>query len=211
MLKRVTDEVATLEDDLLSGVDVGERTVSPLLASVSFIDFAHRFGHIMEALPLVKKKAPELLRLKAALGPVEEARNYLQHLREAGELSSNAPIEFSVFGSLAWTHGDAAFVIAFAQSSPNVTQISPAFDAFNQRWTATHEYRVKNARINLQETLQEMKMAYEWLAKKITGGDPAFTALSWGSVQSFCFRMSITVTTLNANATPPPIEDSESQ
>src|SRR5580698_5383766 len=109
--KRLADDLASLESDMLAKLEINERAVSPLLSAVSFVDFAHRFGSLVEALPLLKKKQPELRQLKAALVQIEVARNHLQHLR--GDLSQNQEVTFAVLGSLAWTNGDHAFTIAF--------------------------------------------------------------------------------------------------
>ena len=91
--QRMADDLAALERDILAGAEINERAASPLLSGVSFVDFAHRFGCLVDSLPLIKKNTPELRKLKAVLAPVELARNHLQHLRGKDELSTNEEVE----------------------------------------------------------------------------------------------------------------------
>jgi hypothetical protein len=121
LFQRLTRDLAELQPELEGGIKIGEKAVSPLLSAVAFVDFAHRFGTIVDSLPLLTKRAPELRKLQVALSPVETARNHLQHLR--GDLSSNADIDYPLLGSLSWTCGDAVYVLAFASRETPITAL----------------------------------------------------------------------------------------
>jgi hypothetical protein len=194
--RRIACDLAALESDLLAGLEINERAVSPLLSAVSFVDFAHRFGSLAESLPLIKKGTPELRKLKAVLAPVEVARNHLQHLREGKELSSNEKISFAVLGALTWTHGDSVFLISFTQPG-KLEQASIAYDTVGQCWTAKHRFSVKNAWVDPDTILSEMECFFHWLTGKVTFSDPEFAQLQWGKPIAVTVRMTIT-------RTPPP-------
>jgi hypothetical protein len=188
--QRLASDLAALESDILAGLEINERAVSPLLSAVSFVDFSHRFGSLVESLPLLRKGTPELRKLKAVLAPVEVARNHLQHLRGRTELSSNEEISFAVLGALTWTHGENAFIIAFTQPG-KLEQASISYDSVEQRWTAKHRFSVKNALVDPDSILAEMERFYHWLAGKVTFSEPEFGELKWGKPLAVAIRFTI--------------------
>lgn len=186
LLQRLAAEVAGLSKDIDQSVDIQDRAVQPLLSAVAFIDFAHRFGSVVDSLPLISKKAPALRKLRTALRPVEAARNHLQHMR--GDLSSNANIDYPILGSLSWAHESSSYTIFLSQPTKADT-FSIAYDIQSQCWAARHQYTVKNATIDLDAVLAEMRNMYDWIVQAITFSDPSFAELKWGKTQSIGLRI----------------------
>ena len=170
-------------------MQISERAALPLLSAVALIDFAHRFGTLVDSLPLISKRKPQLKQLRAALMPVETVRNHLQHLR--GELSANDPIEYPVLGSLSWSKGDRCFTIAFSQATEINNVYSIAFDSANQRWVSTCQYQVKNTAINMDGILVEMRIFYNWLTRSIQFSNSKIGELEWGDTLAFAFHLKI--------------------
>jgi hypothetical protein len=189
LFQRLIQDLAELEPELDQGVDVGEKAVSPLLSAVTFVDFAHRYGAIVDALPLLRKSSPELRKLRVALSTVEIARNHLQHMR--GDLSSDDEIDYPLLGSLSWTRGDAGYLLAFSQPTAKMNQYSIAYDSENRCWTAKHVYRVKDTAIDLDLVLGEMGAAYSWIVGKVRFSIPDLASLKWGATQGVAFRFRV--------------------
>jgi hypothetical protein len=118
-LKRLDAELKALEPDILASVNIGERAVPALLSCITFVDFAFRYGEVVDQLPTLSKKESAMRDLKVALKPIGVARNHLQHLR--GDLSSNEGIDYPLLGSIAWASGDRCFVSFLTQ--PTVSSV----------------------------------------------------------------------------------------
>ncbi len=188
LLGRLSAELALLEGDITRSVDIESRAISPLLSAVTFIDFAHRFGSLIDALPLLNKRESQMRQLKSALVNVENVRNHLQHMR--GDLSSNEEIDYPILGSLMWSNGDWAYTIFLSQPTQTNTY-SMVYDLANQRWVARYQYRVKNTIVDLENVLATMKEVYEWVVSKAQFSDPDFALPRWGKTQAFCTRFQV--------------------
>lgn len=186
LLQRLASEVSALESDIDLRINIESRAVAPLLNAVAFVDFAHRYGSIVDSLPLINKRAPEIRRLRVALAEVEKARNHLQHMR--GDLSSNEDIKYSVLGSVAWANGQSSYTIFMSQPTPADAH-SIVYDRQERCWIAKHQYTVKDATINLDAVLSEMHSTYEWIVNAVQLSDPEFSKLKWGETHAFCFRV----------------------
>jgi hypothetical protein len=186
--RRLATDLHALEPDLLAGIDVGGRAISPLLSAISFVDFAHRFGSLVDALPRINKKSAEMRRLQQRLVPIEEARNHLQHLR--GDLSADVEIDYALLGELGWTNGDAAFFMALTDPHA-VEHFSIAFDAQDGAWTAKHRYLIKNSWIDVDRVCATMRETFEWIASKVKFSDDNFGKIQWGNTFSGAYRVTI--------------------
>ena len=186
LLARLDSSLAALESDIDANVDIAERAALPLLDAVAFVDFAHRFGSIVDALPLISKKAPEIRELHLALSSVVKARNYLQHLR--GDLSSNNEVRYPILGVLSWSRNDACYTVHFGQSS-ETDSYSIAFDLQEKRWAATYQFSIQSHTMDLEAIVKKMHETYSWFLTLVTASDPAILQLKWGQTQSFAFRM----------------------
>jgi|ERR1035438_4136927 hypothetical protein len=185
---RLESELEELESDMNKGVEISERAAAPLLSAAAFIDFAHRFGALVDSLPLINKRKPQMKQLKSVLTPVEAARNHLQHLR--GDLSSNDSVDYAVLGSLSWTKNDRCFLISFSQPT-DMRQFSISYDAMNRRWTAIQQYRVKDVSVSLDIILAEMRSFYDWLTKIAVFSEPEVADLKWGKTIAVAFKLEI--------------------
>jgi hypothetical protein len=182
LLKRLEGELAAIEPHLGSDSEVNELVVPALLSAISFIDFAHRFGELMEAMPLIPAKSSQLRRLRNVLNPVEKIRNHLQHLR--GELATNEPVDYPLLGSIVWAKGRQSFAVAMGQATENSFP-GMVYDIVNDCWVSRLQYNVGNIIVNLDPTLVEMKSAYDWLTTKVKFSDQEFGQLSWGKTFGF--------------------------
>lgn len=200
LLRRISEELRVLEADIDQQIDVEDRAIPPLLSAVAFIDFAHRFGSVADALPLVKKDAPEMRRLENALEQVERARNHLQHMR--GDLSSNAEIDYPLLGSLSWSNGARGYTISLSQPT-RVDVFSLVYDLYNQTWVAQHQYTVKDSTIDLDLILNEMRSTYDWIISKIQFSEPDFAELRWGKTRSMWYEIQQNTPTVDRPNIPP--------
>ena len=186
LLARLDSSLAALEPDIDASVDIAERAALPLLDAVALVDFAHRFGSIVDALPLISKKALPIRELHLALRVVVNARNYLQHLR--GDLSSNNEIRYPILGVLSWSRNDACYTVHFGQSS-ETDFYSMAFDLQNSRWTAKYQFTIKSYVMDLEAIVKAMNETYSWFVTIVNASDPALLQLNWGQTQSFALRI----------------------
>jgi hypothetical protein len=196
LLDRLEQELAVIEPHLAPTGEVNELIVPALLSAVSFIDFAHRFGELMAAMPLVPTKLPELRGLRTALQPVEQIRNHLQHLR--GELATNDPVDYPLLGSIAWAQGRQSFAVAMGQSTQS-TFASMVYDTVNDRWVARLRYSVGNTVVDFDPVLEEMKKAYAWLVERVKFSDLELSKLTWGRTVGFSCTLELSMKNL-----PPP-------
>lgn len=185
--KRLHVELASLESRIDAGLDLGLDGLAPLLTATSFIDFAHRFGSIADALPLVSKKSEEMKALREVLKSVEFARNHLQHMR--GDLSSNEPIDYPILGALSWVSQSRCYAICPAQAAPADFH-TIAYDRQEGRWVTTCQYQVKRVEIDLPRVLRQAHATYAWLVKQTTFARPEEAQLSWGQTTAVVFDVS---------------------
>jgi len=190
-LDRIRSDTGALESDINSNIDVGVRAISPLLDAVSFVDFAHRFGGLVQGMPLISKSAPEVKRLMRALRPVETARNYLQHMR--GDLSSNEEVSYPALGSLRWVNGGRSYFVFLAQSG-GATAPSMVFDVRQGVWISALQYEVKNTTVDIDSVMQEMRAAFDWITSRCQFSDPSFAELSWGQIQAIGLQFTLNPT-----------------
>lgn len=200
LLQRLVSEVSALERDIERHVDIEGRAAFPLLNAVAFVDFAHRFGSIVDSLPLINKRAPEIRRLRVALSEIEKARNHLQHMR--GDLSSNDDIKYALLGSVAWASGQSSYSIFLSQPTPADAH-SIVYDRQECCWVAQYQYTVKDATINLDTVLSEMRGAYDWIINTVQFSDPEFSKLKWGETHAFCFRVQQSTAAASQPILPP--------
>lgn len=162
--------------------------VAPLLlASLGFVDFAHRFGELVEQLPFLNAKEPEPRELREVLGSIEVARNHLQHMR--GDLSTNEKIDYPLLGTLSWSHDDISFTIHLSQPSPS-TAASMAFD-INGRWVSRIQLNLKNIILDFDKIMKAMQRTYSWIVTKVRFSDPMIADLKWGAPNAFWMKIAV--------------------
>ncbi|MEQ1767391.1 MAG: hypothetical protein ABL859_08185 [Methylotenera sp.] len=184
--KRLLIDLSSLEPRIDAETELGQDGIPPLLTAAGFIDFAHRFGSIVDALPLVNKKSAEIKALRASLKSVEFARNHLQHMR--GDLSSNESIDYPILGSLSWIGGESCYALCPAQATPT-DYVSIAYNNVDKRWATTCQYQVKRIEIDIPAVLRQAHLTYAWLVKQTTFTDPNEGQLSWGKTSALVFRV----------------------
>lgn len=186
-LDRLMRELADLRPSIEAREELGARIIPPLISAVGFIDFAHRFGQTVDALPRIRKKSPELIRLREALKNIEYARNHLQHMR--GDLGTNEPLDYPILGSISWIEDGWCFSVAAAQ--PIAADFaSIAFDFQRGQWAGKVQYTVKRVPIELSETLDEMRRAYAFLLTLLVFDNPEESSPAWGKTSVAAFRLS---------------------
>jgi hypothetical protein len=187
LLQRIADELDEVTRDIDSGITVEDRACLPLISCVSFVDFSFRFHSLVQALPMIKSTRPELLRLNSALSSVETARHHLQHLR--GDLSSNASIEYPLWGSLSWVRHDNVYSMCLSTPVQTYNFASLSYDRHEHVWTAKHVYSLHEVTIDLDSVLGEMKRAYLWIASAVQSPNASIAELKWGG--TFACKMSL--------------------
>ena len=176
-LRAIWEQLPALEAQIeRQGLD-GEWAARLLIEGMGFVDFAHRFGELIDQLPFSTKKNLELRKLREVLVPIEFARHHLQHLR--GDLSGNEEIDYPILGILSWSRESKSFSVYFSGPIP-ANAATMAFDSVNRRWASRIELNLKNTIIDLDRILAAMKAAFSWITKKVTFSDPTFAKLEWG-------------------------------
>ena len=104
----------------------------------SIIDFGNRFVQIVDAMPLISKKQPELKQLHKATESLTQSRNYVQHMRN--HLSKTATIDFPILGSIAWIQDDRNFVILPTQSTEGYAVPSIPYDRETMRYSCKYQF-----------------------------------------------------------------------
>lgn len=185
--ERLMGELAGLRPSIEAHEELGSRIIPPLISAVGFIDFAHRFGQTVDALPRVSKKSPELSQLRSALKNIEYARNHLQHMR--GDLGSNESLDYPILGSISWIEDEWCFSIAAAQPIA-AAFASIAFDLQRGQWVGRVQYTVKRVPIELSLTLEEMRRAYAFLLTTVVFDNPEESSPAWGKSSVAAYRFS---------------------
>jgi hypothetical protein len=172
---RLMADLHSIEPMILARQSVTEKAADVLISAVAMVDFAYRYGQLVDALPLVNKKESAIRRLTGALGPVERARHHLQHMR--GDLMTATAIEYPILGSIAWGAARQSFLLSF--SHPGATQPGLIWDREEEKFVSCLEYTVKDAFIDFDAVYFAMKDAFDWLAALIDSPAP-LAEYAWG-------------------------------
>lgn len=185
---RLDAELAALQEDIDHSIDIGERAITPLITAAAFVDFSHRFGSVVDAMPLVNKKSISVRALRKSLQNVEIARNHLQHIRR--DLSSHEQIDYPILGSLSWVSCDCCYTICASQPGP-AEYFSIAFDTQSGAWSTACQYTVKRISIDIAIVLRQMHDTYDWLISISEFSDPSISELRWGQTSAIAMRMQL--------------------
>ncbi len=151
-----------------------------LYASVfSIIDFGHRFDQIVDAMPLLPKKRPEVKRLHSTMSPVASCRNYLQHIRN--HLSKVENIDFPILGSISWIQNNRNYTILPTQLTEGYGVPSISIDTKLMRYTCRYQLVIEKHRVQLDTVYQEMKTFWNWLNSISNITPPEVKTYEWGS------------------------------
>ena len=186
LFNKIAKELNSYEKSIDNSIDIGDTAVNALIDSIAFIDFAHRFGTLIDSIPLIKKSSTQLKLLRNSLKKVEKARNHLQHLR--GDLSSDKEIRYPILGFLQWSNGQTNYILAFTQPI-EFDVVGMAYNLTTKNWESTLEYNVIDQRINLDKVLSEMKLTFEFIVDQVQFSDPELLKLSWGKTQTLGIKM----------------------
>ena len=118
---RLSKNLRRVEERHHQGLNFEEQAADALIDAISLVDFLHRYGALVDALPLISKRDPAMAKLRAALSDVEAARNYLQHIR--GDLVTDAGITYPVLGSVMWSSGIDSYALQFSQTTEANIQV----------------------------------------------------------------------------------------
>jgi hypothetical protein len=192
LLKRLETELAELEPFLSNADEIAERFGPMLITAMSIVDFSHRFGQLMEGMPLLSKpvRRKHLQKLMGALTPVQEIRNHLQHLRE--ELAAGADIDYPLMGSITWTKGQQCHAVALLTQGFEVTFPSMAYKAF-EGFVARYQYTVGSHFVLLDPVVATMRESFDWLAGIFKFSDPEYDKTGWGKVVATSFGMQVEI------------------
>lgn len=176
LVSQIIKDLDNFSRDISLGNSIGEQSMTTLISGVSFIDFAYRFKEVIGSLPYVNKSAPEMKRLMAALQPIDTSRHYLQHMRN--ELSANDTIEHPILGSFVWAVGMKLYLLSFSQPQPYLTQ-TPIFNSQKMEWVSKHIFSVKDLLIDIDKSLSEMHLAFNWILEGVTPLNQTTANLDW--------------------------------
>jgi hypothetical protein len=180
LMHRLGAELAELEPFIPQVANVADRFGPALITAMGIVDFAHRFGQLMDGMPFVRDsmRRSQLQKLREALVPVSEARNHLQHLRE--ELAVGSSIDYPLMGSITWIQGDECHAVGLLTQGFDVTLPSMAFDAFGNGYVARYQYTVASRSILLDPLVATMRESFDWLASIFRFSDPGYDKVGWG-------------------------------
>jgi hypothetical protein len=198
LLHRLGNELAELQPIIHQTPNIADKFGPVLVTAMGIIDFAHRFGQLIEGMPLLKDstRRKHFQKLRDALSPVTDTRNHLQHLRN--ELSAGSSIDYPLMGSLTWVHGDQCYAVGLLTQGFEVTFPSMAFGAFGIGYVARYQYTVATQSILLDPLVATMRESFDWLASKIVFSDPNYEKVGWGQTLAITSAMRIEMTPVNS-------------
>jgi hypothetical protein len=195
LLRRLEAELAELEPIFSDGENLSDRFGPVLISAMGIVDFAHRFGQLMDGMPLIKApmRSSHLKNLKEALEPVTDTRNHLQHLRE--ELAAGSSIDYPVMGSMTGIRGQQCYTVALLTQGFEVTVPSMVFGSLGIGYVARYQYTVASRGILLDRLVSTMRESFDWLASVISFSDPDYDKFGWGKAVAFSSSMQIEIST----------------
>lgn len=164
----------------------GLEAADAFVTAMGLVDFAYRFGQLVDALPLLNKKSPELRALRSALAPAETARHYLQHMR--GDLNNGNAIDYPILGSLSWARGADCHTLSFSQAGANIPTL--VWDREAGSFVADLEYFVKDVHVRPREMSDSMHRTFEWIASKFQFTPSDGGELKWGKTSAYVISVS---------------------
>jgi hypothetical protein len=191
LLHRLGTELAELEPLIHEVANIADRFGPVLITSMGIVDFAHRFGQLMEGMPFLKDsmRRSHLQRLRDSLVPVSDTRNHLQHLRE--ELAAGSSIDFPLMGSITWIQSGQCHTVGLLTQGFEVALPSMAFDAFGTRYVARYQYTVASKIILLDPLVATMRESFDWLASVFRFSDPEYDKVGWGKTVAFSSTINV--------------------
>jgi len=197
LLLRLEKELAELEPFLFQTQNVADRFGPILITSMGIVDFAHRFGQLVEGMPLLKEpmRRTHLKKLREALVPVTETRNHLQHLRN--EFAMGSDIDYPLMGSMTWVRGEQCYSVALLTQGFEVTFPSMAFDTRGGGYVARYQYAVVSRSILLDLLVETMRECFDWLASIFSISDPNYDKTGWGLTLAVSSSFSLKTRTLD--------------
>lgn len=193
LLHRLGTELAELEPIIHGSPNVADRFGPILVTAMGIVDFAHRFGQLMDGMPLLKDslRRTHLQKLRKVLVPVKDTRNHLQHLRS--DLARGSSIDYPLMGSITWIQGDQCYTVALETYGFGITVPSMAFGAFGIGYVARYQYTVASQIILLDPLVATMRESFDWLASIFTISDPNYDKVGWGQTMVFTSSMNVEI------------------
>ena len=193
LLQRLGIELAALGPIIHDVPNVADRFGPVLVTAMGIVDFAHRFGQLMDAMPLLKGslRRSHLQKLREALAPVRDTRNHLQHLRN--DLAEGSSIDYPLMGSITWIQGGQCYTVALMTPGFEITVPSMAFDSFGIGYVARYQYTVASQIILLDLLVATMRESFDSLASIFTFPDSSYDKVGWGQTVAFTSSMNVEI------------------
>jgi hypothetical protein len=157
-------ERATLLATDTSKVEADSSIVTEsYITALGLVDYLHRFYEIVRAMPLLRKDQRELKKLKEALIPVRNCRNYLQHMHD--DLMSNDSINYPILGAISWIHEDRNYNLFSDQATESYSVPGIAYDRFSEKYICKYQLTVGGHEIQLDVVYTQVKSFWIWLEK----------------------------------------------
>ena len=177
------EEIESLVD---TSKQVDVQSIPPFVKITSIIDFAHRYQSLLDAMPMINKRSPQLKRLRQKLENVEKVRHHLQHMRS--DLSNALEKQYAILGSLSWSQNTKSYTLFLSQANDRNAH-SLVYDTKNGTWTTCCAYTINNITVDIDEVVKEMHTAYKWLLSKVHFEPPEFAELNWGRANALSFEI----------------------
>ncbi len=193
LFHRLGTELAELEPIIHDMTNVADRFGPVLVTAMGIVDFAHRFGQLMDSMPLLKNslRRSHLQKLQEALVPVSETRNHLQHLRN--DFAKGSSIDYPLMGSITWIQGGQCYTVALMTQGFEIMVPSMAFGAFGVGYVARYQYTVASQIILLDLLVETMRESFDWLASIFTFSDPNYDKFGWGQTVAMTSSMNVEI------------------
>ena len=160
---RMQSDIASLEPLIDKNENLGVRALPIHVTAMGLVDFLHRFGQLLDAMPTVNQGHEALQELKMVLSQVKDARHYLQHMRrEVMDLSNRRPI----LGAVCWARGNCSTSLVMSETN-EVSHSSIPLDTVNRRWATSHGYVVGDHLVDLAAGVRSARAAYDFLSERI--------------------------------------------
>jgi hypothetical protein len=168
-----------LAADFASIKDSESIIIGLYISALGLVDYFHRFYQIVQAMPLLNKKLPELRKLGKLMAPVTDCRNYLQHIRS--KLSEHEQVKYPILGAISWVNDGHNCTLFAGQPTALYQLASITYDRILQRYVCQYQLAVGGHEIHIDSVYLELKSFWSWLGEHTVINPAEIKTYTWGT------------------------------
>jgi hypothetical protein len=192
--ERLASMIELLSQDEQPGGELHARISSAMLDAWALVDSAHRLRELLQQLPGMKQKTPQLQQFLRGTASVESMRHFVQHLRTG--IEAHLATAMPAWGSLAWARYDpetgqpSCYSIAPGTFFPQANVPSLTYDSRTGRFDERVLLQAGSLTLDLADLSDSVKALVSWY---VTWFAERFVTTNWNAADLrlvFRFRTS---------------------